>query len=195
MVRRMRVAAFVALAALWTLPVHAIVTKPGKPSVPVQVIDGVFANEKGETTRFQITPGGVVKIKNAKLNLSYKLHAGVLVDGKVELRLQQFFDQEQTGLMGEEVIQSRLDGQFQKSSGAPFSVALTGTSTRQAKVKIHQRAKLAVEDDGGDNFIACCVSCGDWTICCGVELGYDYDWICCTIYSCIECTVCEIWVD
>lgn len=157
-------------------------THEAKDRIPIEVVEAVFENEDGETVEFKVADGGSVIIKNAKLELYFRLNAQILDKERVEFRLQHYADAELDYLGGEEVFEVGFNEQL-RSAVAPFKITVTGTSTA-----------LATPADGPlpDNpqYTECCIWCGEWIICCGVHLFAGY--ICCTIYTaCFTCTVCE----
>lgn len=177
-------ASFVASAAPRPAP------RPGD-KLPVTIFQGVFTSEDGKTAQLRVADGGAIQITNRDLKLFYALAARQLANGKVELTLRQYIDAEHTQLMATDVFKARLDGRAHSSALAPFSVSLTGTLQQLASYRAGGPPKPS-----GPNldYIDCCISCGGWELCCAINLGLDFDWICCEIGMCgWTCTICEWW--
>lgn len=178
--------AFCALSLL-AAPVAWAAPAKGDPiseeKKPIQVVQGIFEDESGQTVRFQVADGGAVRIKNERQGLYYRLSARILDKERAEFRLQHFLDPDLTLPAGDETFVGQA-GDLLTSAIAPFKLTPTGIKTALAT-----KAKSPISDQ--PNYTWCCIWCGDWVICC--EIWVYSGWLCCTIdTACFTCTICEI---
>lgn len=181
-------AAFLLLApAAWAAPAPKDTpeaAKEGSRRVPIEVLKFQFEDETGKTADFQVKVGGAIQITNAKSGLFYRMTAIKDKEGKAEVRLLQYTDATRETLLAEEAITTQVGADFQASGISPFRVKMVGSEIQLAKL---------VPATQVPEWIACCIFCGDWYICCEVEV-YEPGWAaCCGIGMCgMGCVICEV---
>lgn len=149
--------------------------------LPVELLLFEFENEDGKVSSFQVANGGSVNISDRERGLYYSLFASRDEKGEVSVRLVQYAEGSRETTLTEETFGVEKGAGLQASLIAPFRVAFVG-----------ERMQLAKVVSQPSNYIECCVSCGGWTICCGVAMLNRLQGICCTIDHCgWLCTVCE----
>ena len=148
---------------------------------PVEVLVFQFEDEEGQLADFQVAVGGFVNVTHADRDLHYRLLASKDRSGRAEVRVVQFADSSREKELGQESLVLDADGLRLGSSIAPFRIGFKGTKTQLAKMV-----------DRMSEAIACCISCGGWTVCCGVAVN-EPGWVaCCSVEMCgWGCAVCE----
>jgi glucose/arabinose dehydrogenase len=161
-------------------PAKELAPAPQK-TIEVELLLFQFENEEGTVSNFQVVNGGSVDISDRERGLFYSLFAHKDEKGQAQIRLVQYENAARTQELGSENLGIDLDSGLQTSVIAPFKIAWVGERMQLGKV-VSQPSK----------YIECCVSCGGWTICCGVAIFNRLAGICCTIDHCgWLCTVCE----
>ena len=175
----------VTLVAFAMLAVNSANAQPaetsGKPAQS-RAVQGVLTGQNGEQVKFSIPEGGGIKVKDKEGNATYRLVPDKLNRDQAELKVIDTATNQ-----GIDRFELGFDGKAQSGTVVPFSLALTGVTTRST---VNGAGRCGQKSASGDDITiaSCCVECGAWIVCCEPGRGWCCDLECVGGDSCSACS-------